>query len=335
MRVAFTPVVAGSEGNDALVAAVDTDETVINRNLGGGVTVDTVQTSTFDQAFVALGGNDLVQAGDGADWVDLGASANSAHSGTGQAVTAANVAQTVLMSEEDWKMVDSWGNFANGITANSATDGQTINGWANVANGGWGQDVVKGGAGVDLVYGSFDNDYIDGGAGIDGLRGGNGDDTLVGGAGNDVLRGDDGSDTFYWRGTDKGATGAPETDQIMDFAALNFAEGGDVLDLRDLLSGEAFGPNGTVGNLANYLEFDTTSQPGTTLIHVSSKGQFTNGAFSAAAEDLTISLNGVDLRSALDLNAQATDAQLIEELLKRGNLIAGVKPSATAGDATT
>uniref|UniRef100_UPI0037C0B69C Ig-like domain-containing protein n=1 Tax=Ideonella sp. TaxID=1929293 RepID=UPI0037C0B69C len=323
MRIAFSPVVAGSEGNDALVAAVDSDETIVNRNLGGGVTIDTVQTPTFDQAFIALGGNDLVQAGDGGDWVDLGASGNSVHSGTGQAVTTANVAQTVLMSEEDWKMVDSFGNFATGITANSASDAKSINGWANVANGGWGQDVVKGGAGVDLVYGSFDNDYIDGGAGIDGLRGGNGDDTLVGGAGNDVLRGDDGSDTFYWRGSDKGNTGAPERDQILDFSSLNFAEGGDVLDLRDLLVGEAFGPNGTVGNLANYLEFDTSSNPGTTLIHVSSKGQFTNGAYSAAAEDLTISLNGVDLRSALDLTAQATDAQLIEELLKRGNLIAG------------
>lgn len=148
-------------------------------------------------------------------------------------------------------MVNSFGNFLTGITANSATEAQTVNGWANVTNRGQGQD------------------------------------------------------------------------QITDFAALNFAEGGDVLDLRDLLSGEAIGPNGTVGNLANYLEFDTTSQPGTTLIHVSSKGQFTNGAYSAAAEDLTISLNGVDLRTALDLNAQATDAQLIEELLKRGNLIAG------------
>ncbi|MDZ7813043.1 MAG: Ig-like domain-containing protein [Ideonella sp.] len=325
IRIAFNPVIAGSEGQDVLAVAVDRDETIVTRNLGGGANQDELSTPTWDQAFLGLGGNDLVQAGDGDDWVHLGASGSNIHNTTGQVATTADVARTALMSEDDWKLIDSVGGLATGMlnNNNSQTDTNTITAWADVANGGWGRDIIFGGAGTDLIYGAFDDDVLEGGDGSDGLRGGNGDDTLIGGRGNDVMRGDDGSDTFFWRSGDKGDVGTPERDQIMDFSAMDFAEGGDVLDLRDLLVGEAFGPNGSVGNLANFLEFDTSSSPGTTLIHISSKGQFTNGIYSAAAEDMTISLNGVDIRSALDLSAQATDTQLIEELLKRGNLIAG------------
>ena len=86
-----------------------------------------------------------------------------------------------------------------------------------------------------------------------------------------------GSNTFTWALNDRGTPGAPAADTITDFNALL---GGDVLDLRELLVGE--NAIGSTGNLQNYLDFDTTSMPGSTVIRVSSTGGFTGGAYDAA-----------------------------------------------------
>jgi len=96
-----------------------------------------------------------------------------------------------------------------------------------------------------------------------------------------------------------------------------------VLDLRDLLSGDALGAGNTVGNLANYLEF-TVSGSGssaTTTIHISSSGGFTDGVYSAAQEDQTIVLSGVNLATAFGLTNSATDSQIIQEMVNRGKLL--------------
>jgi predicted extracellular nuclease len=77
-----------------------------------------------------------------------------------------------------------------------------------------GDDVLRGGNGVDVIMGLGGNDTITGGNGADVicggdgddvLRGGNGDDVLLGGAGDDELRGDNGSDTLI---------GGPGTDLL-------------------------------------------------------------------------------------------------------------------------
>ena len=66
-----------------------------------------------------------------------------------------------------------------------------------------GNDLLRGGGGVDSLYGGFDNDILhgDGGddvllgeEGNDQLNGGGGKDMLDGGAGDDVLRGQGGDD---------------------------------------------------------------------------------------------------------------------------------------------
>jgi len=91
--------------------------------------------------------------------------------------------------------------------------------------------------------------------------------------------------------------------------------GGDVLDLRDLLQDE------TQSNLVNYLEFDTTSSSGNTLIKVSPGGDFFLGIASNSAETQRITLEGVNLRSALSLSGQANDAEVINRLLQQGKLL--------------
>jgi len=200
-----------------------------------------------------------------------------------------------------------------------------------------GNDVLVGGAGNDLIYGDAGNDILRGGDGNDTLYGGSGDNRLEGGAGNDVLVGGDGtasnhniliggagndtmtgggllSDTFQWSLADTGGKGTPAVDTITDFKTAAQASGGDVLDLRDLLSGENHA-TGT-GNLANFLHFERSG--GDTKVHISSSGGF-GGGFTTGAEDQTVVLQGVDLYAAVGVNA--TDQQVIQDLLTKGKLI--------------
>jgi Ca2+-binding RTX toxin-like protein len=193
----------------------------------------------------------------------------------------------------------------------------TINGFDN-------NDQLFGNAGNDTINGGSGHDLLNGGAGNDSLDGGVGRDILIGGTGNDALSGGSGADVFAWNFADRGAPGAPAVDTVADFDiahATNQLDGGDVLDLRDLLQGEQHATS-----LDHYLEFDTTSQPGNTLIHVSSGGGFAEGAGWSAAQagsqDQTIVLQGIsDIRGALSLDAASSDNQVIQELVNRGKLL--------------
>ncbi len=148
-----------------------------------------------------------------------------------------------------------------------------------------------------------------------------GADLIVGTAGADHLLGGGGADVFKWNLGDHGLPGAPVEDRIGDFNPASRSAGGDVLDLRDLLQGESLSCG--TGNLANFLDFDTASLPGSTVLRVSSSGGFTQGQYNACAEDQRIVLEGVDLRSSLGLGGQASDTQIIQELLNRNKLEVG------------
>jgi hypothetical protein len=88
--------------------------------------------------------------------------------------------------------------------------------------------------------------------------------------------------------------------------------GGDVLDLRDLLSNESH-TAGSTGNLANFLHFEHSGS--NTVVHVSSTGGF-SGGFVPNQEDHTILLQNVDL-----VGGFSTDQQVIQDLLNKGKLI--------------
>ncbi|WP_290877161.1 Calx-beta domain-containing protein, partial [Aquabacterium sp.] len=189
-----------------------------------------------------------------------------------------------------------------------------------------GADTLSGGEGDDRLYGNAGNDVLNGGNGADVLNGGEGNDTLVGGAGadtliggpgNDTLTGGLGSDTFAWHFADAGTASVTgrATDTITDFNVASPSAGGDVLDLRDLLQGE------TTANLSNYLEFDTTTTAGTTIIKISTTGAFPSGVATTGTENERIVLENVNLRSDLGLAANATDAQVITKLLSEGKLL--------------
>jgi VCBS repeat-containing protein len=177
--------------------------------------------------------------------------------------------------------------------------------------GGFGNDYLYGEAGNDTLIGGDGNDSINGGAGNDSLDGGIGLDTLLGGLGNDILTGGAGVDTFKWELTDKGAQGAPALDTVTDFNTASAALGGDVIDLRDILTGENH--NVGTGNLSYYLHFEKIGAD--TVVHISDTGQYAAG-FNAAKDVQIVTLTGVDLVTGF-----ANDQAIIADLLTKQKLI--------------
>ena len=184
----------------------------------------------------------------------------------------------------------------------------------NIVDGTSGNDIIYGYAGDDTLNGGAGNDILRGGAGNDILKGGDGNDILIGGKGNDTLTGGAGVDVFKWDHGDDGVAGTPARDTITDFNKAAVSQGGDVLDVRDLLQGE------NAGNLVNYLHFEKSGSD--TIVHISANGGFVNdahnvsGAFSSGTTTQQIVLAGVDLTTG-----QTTDAAIINNLLSQQKLI--------------
>ncbi|TRO32940.1 retention module-containing protein [Pseudomonas sp. ALS1131] len=151
------------------------------------------------------------------------------------------------------------------------------------------------------VAGVGGDDRLDGGAGNDWLFGQGGDDILIGGTGNDVLYGGTGSDTFVWNAGDRGGN---YHDIVKDFSITGSDR--DVLDLSQLLQ-DVTDP-GSADVLTQYLSFDFTSAPGSTVINIASAG-------SGTPVDQTITLENTILSGG---NA----ADIIHNLLNDGQLVA-------------
>ena len=90
--------------------------------------------------------------------------------------------------------------------------------------------------------------------------------------------------------------------------------GGDVLDIRDLLQGETF------ATLQNYLHFAKSGND--TIIYISANGGFvgdahlTSGQFNSGNTTQQIVLTGVDLTSG-----QSSDAAIIASLASQQKLV--------------
>ncbi|MBM5574497.1 type I secretion C-terminal target domain-containing protein [Deefgea sp. CFH1-16] len=267
----------------------------------GGVTYFSNATST-DQVILTGGSNDHVEAGAGNDLIYTG--------------ETQDINNSVALKDENFFLNSKLMNDADGTLSTVANNDKLVQSIVNemqpvadLVNAGSGNDTVFGENGSDALYGNAGNDKLFGGAGIDALRGGAGNDLLAGGSGNDILRGDAGSDTFKWTLGDQGTAGAPARDVVMDFnnaKSGNAAGDVDKLDLRDLLQGE------NTGSLTQYLHFEKSGSD--TIIHVSSKGEFSNGNWTAK-EDQVITLQGVDLTTS------GSDQAIINDLLSKGRLI--------------
>ena len=97
-------------------------------------------------------------------------------------------------------------------------------------------DIVRGTADSDILFGDDGDDAMNGAAGNDLLVGGGGDDRIHGGDGNDLLIGGSGADTFSF----SGFGGTIGRDYVLDFApdegdALNFSFVDGINDVEDVL----------------------------------------------------------------------------------------------------
>jgi Ca2+-binding RTX toxin-like protein len=202
------------------------------------------------------------------------------------------------------------GGDGNDIIDGGADDDQLYGNAGNdTISGGTGKDTIYGDAGNDTLNGNDGDDFISGGDGNDIITGGLGADVILGGAGNDTLTGGAGVDVFRWEFADRGTTSSPATDVITDFDPA--AVGGDVLDIRDMLTGEQH-VSGT-GNLTSYLHFEVVGA--NTIVHISNNGGFSNG-FSPTKDVQRITLTGVDLVTGF-----ADDQAIIQNLLTNNKLI--------------
>ena len=301
------PVIAGS--------LVDTDGSESLALTISGLLVGATLVDGTGKSLVITAGNTTVDVTSGWDLGTLSVIPPAAFTGTldltfnAIATEASNGATATKSQTVSFNVLaDTAGAYgSNGADNLSGTTGADrlwgLNGNDSVS-GGAGNDTVLGGSGNDTLNGDANNDLLDGGTGSDLLQGGDGNDTLLGGAGSDTLGGGAGQDVFTWA-QKEGETGVPN-DVVTDFNTASFSAGGDVLDLRDLLRDEHSGNGNTVGNLLNYLSFDKTSVPGSTVLHIKTTG--------TGAEDYTITLQNVQLSGT-------SDTQIIQNLLQQGKLI--------------
>ena len=215
-----------------------------------------------------------------------------------------------------------------GTTGNNTIAGTTAN---DLLQGLAGNDTITGAAGNDVIYGNLGNDNLNGGAssdvlyggaGTDTLIGGTGQDKLIGGAGNNTMHGgsgsDDGSmDIFQWSLADAGTAGTPAVDTINFFGTAAATAGGDVLNIRDLISGEAH----TASSLDNYVHFQFAG--GNTTMYISSTGAFgDNNAVGAPIAAVTSNTVQNVVFVGVNLVGSATsDLQVLQSLIDNNKLI--------------
>lgn len=176
------------------------------------------------------GGNDTLQAGDGADVLSGGDGNDILEPGNGNDSVSGGSGDDIVNGGPDNDIVlgGQGDDLVNGGPGNDIVCGES---GRDTVSGGDGNDCASGGSEADTVNGGAGNDTIHGDAGDDFLLGREDDDWIFGGTGNDYLRGDegfdtliggDGNDIFYF-GVISGQ------DEVRDFTP-----GADRLDMRGM-----------------------------------------------------------------------------------------------------
>ncbi|MGE8656953.1 MAG: VCBS domain-containing protein, partial [Achromobacter sp.] len=273
-------IINGGAGHDIIFGdTLNTDGNVLNWSSVGGRPADLVQGSGLKALQVFLEMRD------------------------GHAPSNGDLYQYIKDHHADFNLADDPRGGDDTIHGGTGDDIIYGQGGNDTLYGDDGNDIIYGGAGDDKLYGGDGNDVLHGGSGNDTLEGGAGNDLLIGGKGDDILTGGAGSDTFKWELGDQGTTAKPAVDTIKDFSLDKPADGGDILDLKDLLVGEKD------GTLTQYLNFH--KEGNNTVIDVN-----TQGKLGAQGADQKIVLENVDLTQGGQLNNQA----IINDLLQKGKL---------------
>ena len=134
--------------------------------------------------------------------------------------------------------------------------------------------------------------------GNDSLTGSDFNDLVMGGSGNDSLTGGDGSDVFKFTQSDIGGT-----DTITDFDFSSIGDGGDIVDLTDILDNTA----------ANAKTFITFTDSGSDLVMTLD----VNGSTGGTDTHMTITFTG----EASRLTSDVTSDLLVATLANEGKIV--------------
>jgi VCBS repeat-containing protein len=314
--------------------------------LDGDANTNTLTGAEGRDYIQGFGGDDILNGNGSADYLDGGIGNDVLNGGDGNDILVGGTGNDTMTggAGDDIYRVDGAGDVVVEVAGvGQGTDTVEIEASYNVGTYAIGNNVENA-----LLLGSFNsnvngnavNNRITGNDGNNILVGGAGDDRLLGGRGNDTLTGDSGTggnvgkDIFEWNLADRGTAGAPAIDRITDFtysgsttsSAVPYGDltpqHTDVLDLRDLLSGESStslntGATPNIGTLLNYIDI-TSVAGGDTTIRISSTGGFTGGTYAAGQEDQRIVLSGVNLFS---VTGTTTETDLLQRLIANGTLV--------------
>jgi len=281
--------IVGSDYNDILTG--NASDNVISGGLGsdllsGGAGNDTLVYSndeTWPSGFVALNAGSPGQAGTGEAVIVTPRfrSDDSFDGGDGYDVIKMSDGGSVLALDDSYS-ANPFGYNTARIRNVEEVDGGNGNDVIDFTSQqfSYGDIVLKGGDGNDVLWGNAGNDTLYGGNGSDNIDGGAGNDKLYGGAGSDTMTGGVGADTFYYTSVTDSGIGAGNRDIITDF---NAAEG-DRLDLSALGNFIFDGTAALVHNGQSQINYSVSG--GNTIVGVDVDG---NGI-----ADFQIQLNGLN-----------------------------------------
>ncbi|AZB72604.1 beta strand repeat-containing protein [Synechococcus elongatus] len=232
-------VVATGNGNNSVVTGNGSDSVVTG---SGNDTINTAGTAVTDAAFIAAlnafvaanpglfgpgnplaipvppfgdlsptlvdfvdnNDNDIVNAGDGDNFVTTGTGNDSVLTGSGDdQIDVGDGNNIVVAGAGSDRIIAQDGN--DSILAGAGNDEVLAGAGDNIIDAGDGADVVValggddsilGGDGNDSILAGNGNNTIDGGTGNDVIVVGDGDNSILGGSGNDVITADDGNNTI-------------------------------------------------------------------------------------------------------------------------------------------
>jgi Ca2+-binding RTX toxin-like protein len=294
----------------------DVVETAVNQQyelrtgsvLDGDGNTNTLTGNAGRDYIQGFGGNDILNGFGSADFLDGGDGNDTLNGGDGNDVLVGGIGTDTLVGGlgDDIYSVDNPGdilieNANQGIDTIEFDTGYNFGSYTIAAN--FENVLVKSAFNVNIT-GNAGNNRITGGSGNNIISAGDGNDRIIAGEGNDTLTGGNGTDIFEWNLADKPAIGLRNAtasnaaqDTITDFSTgtysnINGISGGDALDLRDLLVGEASAIN-RIGNLNNFI--DIIQSGANTVMRISFDGGYTGGTYNANVTDQVITLSNVNL----------------------------------------
>lgn len=216
----------GNSGNDTLLGGEGHDELRGGSGddaLDGGEGDDLLEGNSGNDVLVGGAGNDKMLGGSGNDKISDGEGDDFVDGGSGDDYVLAGEGNDVYEGKSGFDTLDF----------SDAKVGMTIDMSKGTAVG-MGKDSFRG---IEKVVGSSNDDTIKGDKRDNVIDGGDGDDVIRGLGGADILTGGAGSDTFVWHAKD---VLDPESGKHLGVDLITDLEKGDVIDLQQMLKGQAF-----------------------------------------------------------------------------------------------